>query len=62
MIEHMKLDDMQKFCSEVKNWLNDRYGAEEGRRLWEAVAKQYDTYLENLPDYGGKKNAHALAI
>ena len=62
MIEHMKLDDMQKFCSEVKGWLNDRYGAEEGSRLWEAVARQYDTYLEALPDYGGKKNAHALAI
>ena len=62
MIEHMKLDDMQKFCSEVKSWLNDRYGAEEGSRLWEVVAKQYNTYLEDLPDYGGKKNAHALAI
>ena len=62
MIEHMKLDDMPKFCSEVKGWLNDRYGAEEGSRLWEAVARQYDTYLEALPDYGGKKNAHALAI
>ena len=62
MIEHMKLDDMPKFCSEVKNWLNDQYGAEEGSRLWEAIAKQYDTYLEDLPDYGGKKNAHALAI
>ena len=62
MIEHMILDDMPKFCSEVKNWLNDRYGAEEGSRLWEAVAKQYDTYLADLPDYGGKKNAHALAI
>lgn len=47
MIEHMKLDDMQKFCSEVKNWLNDRYGAEEGSRLWEAVTKQYNTYYRD---------------
>ena len=46
MMEHMKLDDMPKFCLEVKNWLSNRYGKDEGSRLWEAVAKQYCS-LEN---------------
>lgn len=62
MSEHMKLNDMPDFCQAVKDWLNVRYGNNEGGRIWEAVSRQYDKYLEEIPDYGGKKNMHALAI
>lgn len=62
MGEHMKLSDMSKFCTEVEMWLKERYGEEEGNQLWEATDHQYNLYLEELPDYGGKKASHALAI
>ena len=62
MAEHMKLSDMSEFCAEVEKWLKDRYGEEEGAKLWEATGRQYNQYLEELPDYGGKKASHAVAI
>lgn len=62
MAEHVKLSDIPAFCAEVENWLNARYGAAEGARLWEATRRQYAEYLKELPDYGGKKASHALAI
>ena len=62
MAEHMKLSDMPQFCEEVKTWLKARYGEEKGIKLWEATGQQYNRYLEELPDYGGKKSSHALAI
>ena len=62
MIDHMKLNDMPEFCVAVKNWLTGRYGEDEGNRIWEKVSHQYNQYLQELPDYGGKKNTHALAI
>ena len=62
MTEHMKLCDVPKFCAEVEKWLKERYGEEEGTKLWEATSRQYNKYLEELPDYGGKKTSHALAI
>lgn len=62
MAEHVKLSDIPNFCAEVEAWLNARYGAAEGAKLWEATCRQYDKYLEELPDYGGKKASHALAI
>ena len=62
MMEHMQLSDMPQMCSEVKKWLNTRYGAEEGQKIWAAVSDQYNKYLEEIPDYGGKKSSHALAI
>lgn len=33
-----------------------------GKKLWEATGRQYGEYLKVLPDYGGKKTSHALAI
>ena len=62
MSEHMKLSDIPEFCAAVKEWLKTRYGQNKGEKLWEAVCCQYDKYLEEEPDYGGKKNPHALAI
>ena len=62
MIEHMQLSDMPQFCETVKTWLNGRYGGEQGAAIWQKTAAQYDEYLKDLPDYGGKKANHALAI
>ena len=62
MIKHMRLGDMPQFCETVKAWLNERYGEEQGAAIWRATAAQYDEYLKDLPDYGGKKANHALAI
>lgn len=62
MREHMKLDDMPDFCLAVKDWMNTRYGKDEVGRIWEVVSRQYDQYLEEIPDYGGRKNTHAIAI
>lgn len=62
MPEHMQLSDMPKFCAEIKAWLKTRYGEAEGAKLWEATERQYNEYLKELPDYGGKKTSHALAI
>lgn len=62
MTEHMRLSDMPQFCESVKAWLNGRYGEKQGAEIWRATAAQYDDYLKDLPDYGGKKANHALAI
>ena len=62
MSEHLQLSDMPEFRTAVKNWLDDRYGAEGENRIWEKVEEQYQQYLKELPDYGGKKNTHALSI
>lgn len=62
MSEHMQLSDMKNFCDAVQAWLNTRYGAADGAKIWEQVSAQYNKYLEEIPDYGGKKASHALAI
>lgn len=62
MPEHMKLTDMPKFCAQIENWLKARYGGAEGAKVWKATCDQYNKYMEELPDYGGKKTTHALAI
>ena len=45
----------------VRNWLADRYGTD-AEKIWERTSRNYDAYLRDLPDYGGKKNGHARAI
>lgn len=62
MTKHMQLSDMPQFCAEIEKWLKKRYGEAEGTKLWNATSRQYDQYLEDLPDYGGKKASHALSI
>lgn len=65
MTEHMKLNDIPKFCAEIEKWLKARYGEAEGTKLWEATSRQYNKYLEDLPDYGGKKtgnNMHSILL
>lgn len=62
MNEHMKLSDMPEMCSAIKEWLSTRYGTAEGIKIWEKTSQQYNEYLKELPDYGGKKSSHAFAI
>lgn len=62
MSKHMELKDLSKFCSKIKNWLNSRYGEQQGGEIWSKVCDQYNEYLKDLPDYGGKKNVHSYAI
>ncbi len=50
------------YCKPVKNWLCERYGSDQAGLIWEKTVEQYNTYLPDLPDYGGKKNGHAMAI
>jgi len=46
----------------VKKWLGERYGQEQSEVIWKKTVEQYNSYLPDLPDYGGKKNGHAMAI
>jgi hypothetical protein len=46
----------------VKKWLCERYGKEQAATIWQNTEAQYNEYLKDLPDYGGKKNGHAMAI
>lgn len=62
MEEHMKLTDMPEFCAQIEDWLKARYGEVDSTKVWKATGNQYNKYLEELPDYGGKKTTHALAI
>lgn len=62
MSSHMELSELSKFCSKITGWLNARYGEEQGGQIWNAVCEQYNEYMKEIPDYGGSKNTHALAI
>ena len=62
MSEHLKVSDMPEFCSVITKWLDGRYGTSQGKQIWKETCGQYSEYLKDLPDYGGKKNTHALAI
>ena len=46
----------------VRQWHVRRYGAEQAEGIWSRVTENYNTYLADLPDFGGKKNGHASAI
>ena len=58
---HIKLQKLP-YCKTVKEWLIDRYGRETAIDIWKKTRRQYNEYLIDFPDYGGKKNGHALAI
>ena len=58
----MQLSDLPQFCAKIEQWPKARYGEAEGTKLWSATSRQYNKYLEELPDYGRKKTSHALAI
>ena len=58
--EHVQIDEMP-YGKKIKKWLRDRYG-EKADGIWRKVEENYATYLDEIPDYGGKKNGHAKAI
>lgn len=55
---HIRIEKLP-YCKLVKIWLLDRYGREKAIKIWRKTRKQYNEYLSDLPDYGGKKNNHA---
>ena len=59
-MNHVPVNELP-YCEPVKKWLVDRYG-KDADRIWEKTVQNYNTYLKDLPDYGGKKNGHARAI
>ena len=60
IMNHVPVNELP-YCEPVKKWLIDRYG-KDADRIWEKTVQNYNTYLKDLPDYGGKKNGHARAI
>ena len=58
---HLKLDELP-YCGKVRAWLTGRYGKAQADAVWRQTEADYDAYLTELPDYGGKKNGHANAI
>ena len=60
-MDHIRLNDLP-YCKDARRFLADRYGDAEAASIWDAVQRQYDAWLNDLPDYGGKKNGHARTI
>ena len=60
VMKHFPVNELP-YCRLVKKWLIDRYG-KNADRIWEETVRNYNTWLQDLPDYGGKKNGHARAI
>ena len=59
--KHIELSELS-YSVRVKAWLKEQYGIVEGQRIWERTQSRYNTYRNDLPEYGGKKNNHASAI
>ena len=59
--KHIQIEELP-YCGPVKKWLSERYGEPQARKIWEKVRATYDSWLPELPDYGGRKNGHARAI
>ena len=49
------------YCEKIKQWLADRYGPD-AESIWRRTEENYAAFLSEAPDYGGKKNGHAMAI
>ena len=60
-MKHLEIEELP-YSEKVKKWLKERYGADQGNDIWEKTVRNYNEYLKDLPDYGGKKNGHAYAI
>ena len=54
--------DQLPYGDTVRTWLKERYGEKQASSIWKQTEERYAEYLKDLPDYGGKKNNHALAI
>ena len=58
---HIPIDKLP-YCKKTKKWLTERYGESQAKEIWQKTVEQYNEYLLDTPDYGGKKNGHAYAI
>lgn len=58
---HMTIKQLP-YGKPVKKWLVERYGLPQAKQIWKQTRKNYQSYLKDLPDYGGSKNGHAKAI
>lgn len=58
---HIQINKLQ-YRKPVRKWLCERYGKEQAEVIWKKTVELYNNYLTDLPDYGGKKNGHAMAI
>ena len=61
MYEHLKISELT-IRKPLKKWLIERYGKKNAVKIWKDTHRRYNSYLRDLPDYGGKKNGHAMAI
>ena len=60
IVNHIPVNELP-YNKPVKTWLRDRYG-KEADWIWDKTVQNYNGYLPDLPNYGGKKNGHARAI
>ena len=51
-----------KYNNKVFEWLKSRYGNAEALQLWQKTKEKYLEFYEDMPDYGGRNNSHAMAI
>jgi hypothetical protein len=58
---HIPLSGL-RFQAPVKKWLVERYGEQEAEGIWTDVERNYEAFLADIPDYGGRRNGHATAI
>ena len=61
MTAHMTIEQLP-YGEQVRIWLKERYGETEAKKIWAQTQENYNNYLPDLPDYGGRKNGHAKAI
>ena len=54
--------DQNPYKKPVRKWLAGRYGTEQAEEVWHRTVENYEAYLADLPDLGGKKSGHASAI
>ena len=54
MEKHISIEKLS-YSKQVQNWLAERYGSDQAQSIWQQVVENYNGYLTELPDYGGKK-------
>lgn len=56
---HIPLEKLS-YWKEIQKWVKERY--ENYDPILQQIEESYNTYLKDLPDYGGKDNNHSHAI
>ena len=57
---HIPFEELS-YCKKVRKWLDDRYGSQ-AEEVWRTVRENYNGFLAEMEDVGGRKNGHAQAI